>query len=403
MRFGSFVMNVRRRRIPTAAAAAAALLALALAGCGRAEAGGVLRAAEVEGAVEVQAAGEAGWRPLKPGAVVGPGSQVRAAAAALVRLAGGKDAVEVTGGRLRVASASRLVLLEGRALVQAADGSMTIGDEPASTVATIAKGIVRFDLGSRIAVYAGEAGVEAVRSYRVPLLRELALATGDPELRPLRLVADGQDRWDKRYLGDAIELERQIDVVGRSLEQIYGAQVRDPLFYEKRVKPASAVAFLRSGPLSLSALLSEVAPIDVLTAVVMGLRVAGSADKLAESFRNLLALFDAGASWGVIAAELGLPSAEVVAGLEQALTPGAPPQTVAPPRPRGRRTITPTSPPTRPPGPTSSPRPSTSPTPSPPPTSPSPSPTPTSPSPTPSPTCSPLDIVLGTCSGSIGA
>jgi hypothetical protein len=377
----------------------AAILALMLAAvaCGRAEAGGVLRAAEVTGAVDYQAAGETGWKPLKQGIALGPGSQVRASTGdALVRLRSGDNAVELTGrrltgGRLRVEAADRIVLVEGRALVEAGDHAMSIRDEDSSVTARTRKGVIRYDLGLRVAVYRGAAEVRIIQSYPVPRLRELALGTGEPELRPLRL--DGQDRWDKRLLGDALELDRQIEVVGRSLEGIYGRQVRGFKFYEDRVNPPSAVAFLRSGPLALGNLLREVAPIDVLAGVIIGLRIAGTPGALAKSFSEVILLFRSGASWGVIAAELELAGPEVVAGLEQALTPGAPPQKVQP-RPRPRTVVPPTGSPRPSTRPTSSPRPSQPPSPSPSPTT-SNSP---SPSPTPSPSCSPLDVILGTCS-----
>jgi hypothetical protein len=375
----------------------AGLLALALLGaaCGRAVAGGVLRAAEVSGDAQYQAAGETAWTVLRPGTALGPGSQVRVPSDGLIRLRSGDDAVELTGGRLRVEGPDKVVLIEGRSLIESGKNAMTIRDNDASLTARISKGVLRYDLGQRIAVYRGEAEVRITQSYPVPQLRELALGTGEPTLRPLNL--DPEDRWDLRLLGDALELNRQIEVIGRSLEGIYGAQVRDPAFYEKRVTPPTAVSFLRSGDLALGALLREVEPIDVLAGVVIGLRVAGSAERLAESFRNVIALFRSGASWGVIAAELELPGPEVVAGLEQALTPGAPPQAVQP-RPKPKTVVVPPSPgqPRPSPRPTSSPRPTQSPSPSPSPTN---SPTP-SPSPSPSPTCSPLDQILGNCTGS---
>jgi hypothetical protein len=379
----------------------AILVVLVLLGgaCGRAVAGGVLRAAEISESAQYQEPGQTRWMPLRVGTALGPGSQVRVPSTGLVRLRSGDDAVELTGGRLtggrlRVEGADKLVLIEGRSLVESGDHAMIIRDNDRTLTALISKGVMRFDLGHRVAVYRGEAEVRITQSYPVPRLRELTLGIGDPELRPLNL--DAEDRWDRRILGDALELNRQIEVVGRSLEGIYGAQVRDPAFYEKRVTPPTAVSFLRSGD-ALATLLREVTPIDVLAGVVIGLRVAGAPERLGDSFRNVIALFLQGASWGVIAAELELPGPEVVAGLEQALTPGAPPQAVQP-RPKPKTVVVPPTP--------SSPRPTTRPTSSPRPTqssSPSPSPSPTnspSPSPTPSPSCSPLDQILGSCSGS---
>lgn len=368
------------------AARAAAPLALALiasACLGRAEAGGVLRVASVSGVVEHRVPGEVAWKQLAPGTVLGPGGEIRAQRGALVRLSSGKDAVELDGGKLRVAAGDRIVLVEGRALVEAAEHPMTISDESETIVARATKGIFRLDLGRRVAVYEGSAEVRFIQSYPVSRLRELALATGEPELRPMRL--DRDDRWDRRLLAEALELDRGIENV--ALEGTYGAQVRDPAFYEARVQPSSAVAFLRAGPLQLTTLLREVAPTDVLVGIVVGLRIAENPGQLGQKFGEVIVLFRSGASWGLVAAELGLSGTDVLASLEQALTPGAPPQTVQPPRrPGSRQTREPSPTPTR----SASPRPTRSPSPSPSPT------TSTSPSPSPSP-CTPLDELLGNC------
>src|SRR5205823_5710909 len=104
------------------------------------------------------------------------------------------------------------VLLHGDALAISERQRFTI--KAAGSLLSVTGGAVRLgrQLGVEAAVYRGQVAISSAgHTLTVPALREAvvpALGVVPPKAEPLRLRAT--DAWDRRFLGDAIELTDQL-------------------------------------------------------------------------------------------------------------------------------------------------------------------------------------------------
>lgn len=292
-------------------------------------------------------------------------------------------AIDVTDGRLEFAPGANMSLAD--TLVELDRGSMMIVAPAAWTVTALGvtvsgNGAWRVDGGiaGRVAVYEGSATAATTsRDVAVPALFEATMINGDlaAVASPLRYLST--DAWDRRWLSDAIAIDRVVEQLQSGWSSQYPAVPQDVEFYEDFLAGLTgsspgdvdqAVELLASrrdsgrfGP-----------PVDVLSGLVFARALAAST--LPDAAAEIVALRRAGATWGLTALLLGLDRADIGAAAEQALeerqqavdagtavppaTSAPAPEVSSPPPPAPTTTPTPAPPP--PPDP--DPEPTTDPT-----------------------------------------
>ena len=349
---------------------------LGLTGCrSRAPGPGEARLSDVSGRVEASSPRQS-WRQVH-GGLLHSGDRVR------VRSPGGRAVLTLDGGRvleLRGGSAVRVAatphLLAGDLLaeatvrpldVSAASAAVRLGRETAARLSS--------RLSADAAVYRGRLRMtSAGRGLSVPALRQATVAgPGLVPDQPVPLRYRASDAWDRRSLGDAIDLGRDLDARSQGItSQLGPGQGRTAGFYQL-VLPG-----LDSQPGFTQALLDGTTA-DLTTGErLVGAVIAteGRRGSFARRWAAVFAFRTAGAEWGLVALDQGVTSAGSLVGtLDQALGRLTAPGAVAAPLnlggggpvgrpPPGGGTTAPTTPTTSPTPPTS---PTTPPTTAPPP------------------------------------
>ncbi|MGH2785251.1 MAG: hypothetical protein ACRDJ1_08305 [Actinomycetota bacterium] len=177
----------------------------------------------------------------------------------------------------------------------------------------------------RVGVYQGSARLELLgRGVDIPRFRELVIAGGVPlerEARPLTLSAT--DRWDRRLLGDVLDFNRELEQFGTGFNSEFGSRPIAPRFFASFVTLPS-VGFLR-------AQLPTDQPAEILVGVVFAQQLSAKAAdplQLPQFFTQLNDLREQGATWGLIAKEMGLDLRLALQGVRDAIVRGtAPPAT----------------------------------------------------------------------------
>lgn len=341
---------------------------------------------------------------------------------------GAGDRVEVVEGRATMALAGghRLELRDGHG--DDADTVVRMGPVPeleagdllvaspdavevraAGTLVEVQEGAAKVSrtLGMSVASYDAEVVVDSAGQERaVPALRALLVpALGSPQpLRPAVCKGasstvtacpayDPTDSWDRRYLGDAMDLGQRLESIADAYtSSLQPGEGRTPGFF-RLILPALD----EEDEFTAELLDADRAPGDTL--VGAAITELGEEGRFRERWRSVFAFRDEGAEWGLVALDQAVSRTpllgavtEAIAASPLAFAPTATGATSGPspsPPPGGLADPGPTSPTTPPGGPGS---PAPSPTAAPP-----PAPSPTTPPPTPPPTTvpeSPLTPVL---------
>jgi len=238
----------------------------------------------------------------------------------------------VTGqADLRLSGSVRMDALAGASLVMGARPELRQGDllvsaqEP--TEVTAAGTRVRFDgtdeapvagrlsrtAGLSVGLYRGAARVDsagtaralrALRRVDVPALGEI---TG---VQPIRFRAD--DPWDRRYLGDAIALDRR-------LAQLLPGFQRSALHHGGGAQGLAAMLGRVDGMPSARSLTRLVDPDRPLQDVLLGATIASLADggSYAHRWSEALRFRDAGATWGLVALDRRVSPGAVLDALQR--------------------------------------------------------------------------------------
>lgn len=171
-----------------------------------------------------------------------------------------------------------------------------------------------------------DATVPAARSYgggaeisgtgaleRLPALRQVVLTSSAV---PEPLEYDAADRWDRRFLLDAITLGEQLENIARGYTS--NLRSRSPLasFYES-VLPALAEEREFGDDL-----VQGRAPGEVL--VGAAITVQGQRGTFRERWESVFAFRDAGAAWGIVALDQGVSSGPVLDTVQLAISGPAP-------------------------------------------------------------------------------
>lgn len=353
-----------RRRV--AAVAVVALAVSVLAGCSRsADPGaGEARLRDVRGRVEVSRDGRTWSR--RDGGILRRGDRVRAVgstARAVLDLGRERGRLEIRGGSaVRVGEAPELTA--GDLLVEPARTPLTVVSRSVrATVASGAAARLRRGLAFDAAVYEGRTSVSSAgRSLAVSALRQATVSgPGLVPTRPSPLRYRDADGWDRRFLGEAIDLGRDLEARSRGITaQLPADAGTTPGFY-RLVLPG-----LDREPAFTGALLDATPAPSGERIVGAAIILAGRRGGFAERWRSAFSFRFEGAAWGLVALDQLVSSpaslvGTVDAALARALTPAG---TVAAggtrPRPAGAGTGTPA--PGSGPGPTSPATPTTTPT-----------------------------------------
>lgn len=263
-------------------------------------------------------------------------------------------------------------LLRGDLLV-VAGGSEPAEVEAAGTTMAVSSGAARVSraLNVRVGVYHGRLALtSAAREVDVAALHEVAVpALGlVAATRPLQL--DAADPWDRRLLGDVIQLSAELDRRAQGFTSQAGAAASEPTFFLTRFESLAAVedrvrAVFRPGRTAGEHLIG--------VAIAELGRHGSTGDRIGRVFRFRAS----GASWGLVARREGVSREPLLDRIDEVIA--GPGTELALSAPAGGSTPTTAGGPG--PAPTTSPTPPGSPTPTPPPptTAPPPSPPPTPP------------------------
>lgn len=221
----------------------------------------------------------------------------------------GRTAADEAGENSRLRIGEVPELLAGDLLVIAPDdAAVTLGGTDVALdrgdEGTVAARLSRtFAVG--VAVYEGAAEVDSAGSgAAVAGLRQIEVpAPGRVPRTPVPLDYDTADPWDRRFLGEAIDLSDQLDAVSRP----YSASVA--------VTPAQLNASFFSGVLRLAdepalAEVLQTSPPRAAGETLVGAAIAslGTEGTFAERWRSVFAFRDATAEWGLVALDQGVQS-----------------------------------------------------------------------------------------------
>ncbi|MGH9194619.1 MAG: hypothetical protein ACRD1T_02630, partial [Acidimicrobiia bacterium] len=216
-----------------------------------------------------------------------------------------------SGAEVSVSSTSSLRLQKGSVLAQLTSPG-TIDTDGVSAVASKAAFRVDRGLSTRVASYRGKVGLASPgRSLELPRLRQAVVAAGELPGRERPIRINKSDRWDRKYLQAAIDLDSRLANFAQGLEAQLGRSSGPSLF--SAVMPATPdLAFLDA---YASQRRSD---------IVIGLIVASEAANnngggVGELFGPVFSLWSDGASWGLIAFEYGVGEQKLFAGLLEAV------------------------------------------------------------------------------------
>lgn len=387
------------RRRPVLAALSVAITALLVIGMfaavrDEADALGADQAAvSVAGEALVRRAGENEVRSLADGATVSSGDEVEVVDGTVVlsltdgttlegRATDDEGPAELRFGRVPSLQRGEFLVVAPAGYVVEAAGTMIELDDAGPSAARL-----RATLQVEVATYEGLVHVDSAgRTRDVPALRQLMVSSlGRPASAPDPLEYESDDPWDRRYLGEAIDLGQRLDAFERAAtDAVPPATVAGP------AAPATyrlLLPALAAQPDFFPQLLD---PADDAGEVLVGAAIAVRSDgsTFASRWEDTFAFRDAGAEWGLVALDQGADLDAVVGDVEAAIAIATAPieELALPPVPPSTVPTDVPAPPSADPGD----RPATVPAtpPAPPPVGPAP-PTPSPPAPAPTPTVLP--------------
>lgn len=244
---------------------------------------------------------------------VGKGDTISTSADAVARLTtGAGNTVEVWGGRLKVSSPSSFKLLTGRVLVSA---TSPIRIDAGGMLVSARSATFRIDkqLASRVANYSGNLVTVALRpeALEVPPFRQVVTVQGIlPKVaQPLRF--SGLDRWDRRLLPDAIDLDARVSNFAEGLEAQLG-QTHGLDLFRAVAGGDFSVEFIEPYLLNRRS--------DLLIALVVSREATRFANlPLDLRFDRIFSLWNQGATWGLLSQEFGVRTDDLFVQLTRAV------------------------------------------------------------------------------------
>jgi hypothetical protein len=216
-------------------------------------------------------------------------------AASVVRMA---RVPELEGGDL-------LVTTPGRTSVSAAGTSVEVARGAAKLTRALGMGVEVYDAAVAVDSAGQERKVPALRSLLVPAL-------GRPQ--PLRPVTyDAADAWDRRYLGDAIELGQRLeDIASSYTSTLRPGEGRTPGFF-RLVLPG-----LDEEP-SFSAELLDAARPPGETLIGAAIADLGHRGDFTARWTSVFSFRDDGAEWGIVALDQAVSRTPLLGSITEAI------------------------------------------------------------------------------------
>lgn len=269
---------------------------------------------------------------------------------AVMRLSGGTQ-LELRQGQGDAANST--VVMGKRPVLEAGDLLVTtpqeVGLEADGTDVQVRQGAVRLTraFGMSVAAYDADVSLDSAGVLaQVPALRQMVVPDlGRPPRRPRPIEYDDRDTWDRRFLGEAVELGRSLEQIANGLtNSLPDGEGRTPGFF-RIVLPG-----LEDEPaFDVRNLDPDREPGDTLIgAAITDLGRRGSFDS---RWDDVFQFHDEGAEWGIVALDQAVRSEPLVGSVEDALDSFEEAAAfVEPPGSTGVGT-TPTTPPSTPGGP----------------------------------------------------
>jgi hypothetical protein len=239
---------------------------------------------------------------IRPGDVIATSGQE---SGARLRLQSDRDIELGADSELAVTSTSAVTGRSGTILADAREPTtVRFGDVEAAS----SEGLFRVDVGygsARAGVYRGSATLSAPEQADtdVPALFQSSVA-GTYVSSPGPLKLSPRDGWDLVHLGEVLDLDEQLDRLGRGLQTQLGGE-RPHLPYLAALADQANLRFMRS-------YLDRPVP-DLLIAMSVARTTDGS---FRRTFVRAFRLFDDGGQWGVVSAILGADETSLIAGLQ---------------------------------------------------------------------------------------
>ena len=279
--------------------------------------------------------------------------------AAMIDLSKGRTLELRAGSSVQVQQVP--TLLSGDLLASARDTALSVS--AAGTQARVAQGAahVSRSLDVVVAAYTGTAHVDSAgRQIDVPALRQAGVsAPGFISPSPVPLAYDVHNPWDRRFLGDAIELGDELSARSQGFTaQLAPDEGHTAGFYRQLLPDLE-----HEGSFDQSLVDPAIAPGETLVGAAIA--VQGRRGGFVHRWESAFAFRAEGARWGLVALDQRVSRAPLLSSIDEALgrapstrpttqlaAPAAPP-TLAPSVP-GTATVPPTSgggPPRQPNGP----------------------------------------------------
>jgi hypothetical protein len=293
---------------------AVVVIASALAGCtSRALAPGEARLTISSGRAQVAAIGE-GWRPAHTDQRLHRGERVRVLQGVAEMSFAGQRALELRpGSEVRVLPQPELVA--GDVLATAKDTAFTVNAGTAD--AHVRKGathIVR-GLGATASTYSGEVTVSSAgRDLNIPALRQAAVA--GPGLVPTNaspLDYRADNPWDRRFLGDAIELGDELQARSQGFTAQLAPDEGHTAGFYRQLVPALDKEPAFGQPL----LTPDLAAGETLVGAAIS--VQGHEGDFAGRWHSVFTFRSEGARWGLVALDQRVSRGPLLSEVDDAL------------------------------------------------------------------------------------
>ncbi|MEW6152749.1 MAG: hypothetical protein AB1673_02010 [Actinomycetota bacterium] len=234
---------------------------------------------------------------------------------------GDDRAVEIeTGTSLRLLFATtstgrtepRAELLTGDVLVSS-NGAEAMLDAGRTVVTVSGVARVTRSLAVSVAVYRGSAGVESDgRSVSVPALRQVTVPAPGLPSRATPLSPSPSDRWDQRFLGDAVDLGNQLAALSRGFSAQLSAGEGTSAAFFRRLLPG-----LAEQPFDDTFIDPAQPGGEVLVGAAIA--VAGTRGNFVTRWADVFAFHADGASWGLVALDQSVDRAPLLASVDAAI------------------------------------------------------------------------------------
>lgn len=213
-------------------------------------------------------------------------------------------------------------------------------------------------------VYRGAVVFDSAGQTRnVPALRELEVsALGRPPTAPQPLRLHEGDEWDRRFLGDAIDLSKTLEQYSATYTRTLGTtSAGAPGFYTSVLPPLAS-----EGDFSASLLSASPHPPGE-TLVGAAIATLSRRGPFVDRWNQVFAFRDNGAAWGLVALDQGVASAALLSAMQNAVNttpfqfalPAPTPPTTVATTPTTAGPVTGPTPTTAPTTPTTTPPPTT--------------------------------------------